>query len=133
MSTRCNIIVTDYGVRHYLYHNSDGYPSGVGVQLKKCAKRWFPGGYGCRTWPSLVANQLVKYEIGLNDKTYEITSGLHGDVNYLYVINLKARTIRGYRVERWDMKISEIVRRENLVRIPEWDGSPTIYEKEKEA
>ena len=129
MSTRSNIIITDRGARHFLYHHHDGYPEGVGVQLQKCAKQWFDK-YSF-PWASLIANKLIKDEMGLNDKEYEITTDVHGDIDYLYVVNIKARTIRCYAVRGYDETLSEIARRENLVSIPEWDGTPTMYEPQK--
>lgn len=89
MSTRCNIIVNDdRGNKLYLYHHHDGYPEGVGSDLAHfVADRNIPyfygGAYG-------FANRLLK---GINspfyekvDNEYELTSALHGDIEYVYVV-----------------------------------------------
>lgn len=97
MSTRCNIIVKDqFNDRIYLYHHFDGYPEGVGADLKKFFdqyQKWQIQQHGV-----FLANKLVKNTAGLDDEGYEITTGLHGDIEYLYVINCKAGTLRCYEV-----------------------------------
>lgn len=127
MSTRCNIIINGYrGRRIYLYHHHDGYPEGVGVQLRKVQQE-HPNLF--RYSLTYIANYLLKDGLGLNDKEYEITTGLHSDIEYCYVINIKARSLRCYMVP-WDFRRdSEIFKRDNLVEIPAWDGKPTKYER----
>ena len=91
MSTRCNIIVKDDENKVYLYHHHDGYPSGVGVDLlKKFYKRFKDGNY---IYMEDVVNELIKDK---NDDEYEYTTGLHGDIEYVYEIDTSARTIKGY-------------------------------------
>ena len=117
MSTRCNIIVTGrHNGRVYLYHHHDGYPEGVGADLKKASEKWFN-----RNWFSAysVANDLIKNKAGLNDDEYELSSVIAGDIDYLYVINCKARTVRCFEVTEWDMALSDIIKRSNLVEIPD--------------
>lgn len=137
MSTRCNIIIKDgySNDRVILYHHHDGYPEGVGVQLRKVLNDWQDWQvkqHGMRFLP----NNLIKNECGLNDKEYEITPCLHGDIEYCYVINCKARTLRCYRIP-WDeethagfyIHFDKVFRRRNLVDIPKWEkGQPTMYE-----
>lgn len=91
MSTRCNIIVKDdKGNRIYLYHHHDGYPEGVGTDLKFWAKSAKWGVY--RHYAHSVANSLLKGLhspfYGYEDKDYELTSGLHGDIDYFYIVKL---------------------------------------------
>ena len=134
MSTRCNLIIkSGYSdnSRIVLYHHHDGYPEGVGVQLKKVLagyKDWQIQQYGDTSIP----NKLVKNTAGLNDNEWEITSGVHGDIDYLYVLNCKARTLRCYRRysgEGFDVSLKSLLNRERLVEIPEWEeGSKTMYE-----
>ena len=108
MSTRCNIIIKDGAERIYLYHHHNGYPMGVGTELQDYLQRK----YG-ETWRKFwcgtsIANDLVKGHINYplarephEDDEYEVTYGLHGDVEYVYVINCRARTIRCYSIP-WD-------------------------------
>lgn len=97
MSTRCNIIVKDrFNNRIYLYHHHDGYPEGVGADLKKFFEqyqKWQIQQHGV-----LLANKLVKNTAGLDDGGYEITTGLHEDIEYLYVLNCKSGTLRCYEL-----------------------------------
>ena len=68
------------------------------------------GGESWRTcwYGTSIANHLVKGHINYplaqephEDDEYEVTYGLHGDVEYVYVINCRARTIRCYSIP-WD-------------------------------
>ena len=124
MSTRCNIIIKcGYSNRRvYLYHHHDGNPSGVGSDLKKVFdkyKDWQIKQHGYIEIP----NKLVKNQFGLNDDGYEISLGLHGDIDYLYVINCKTRSLRCYAVrdsvENYEVNWKKVLTRENLREIPE--------------
>lgn len=130
MSTRCNIIIKDHSdERVVLYHHHDGYPEGVGHDLrgfldKKFSGYWFPWTFG-------LANSLVKNRCGLFDDEYEITSCIHSDIEFLYVINLKARSLRCYRVE-FGSGLSEIINRRNLVEIPAFkEGDEFMHQHNK--
>ena len=95
MSTRCNIIIKDYHDRIILYHHHDGYPEGVGSDLKKYLatfQDWQIRQHG--RWK--IANDLVKNNAQLDDDEYEITPRLHGDIDYCYVINCVSGTLRCY-------------------------------------
>lgn len=125
MSTRCNIIITGYAreSKIYLYHHSDGYPSGVGADLAEflnenvCKKheKWYSEG---------IATKLVKRA----DARYECSMGLHSDIEYLYVIDCFAGKLECYAVD-WeevggiDTPINEylVCKKENLRPIPGWD------------
>lgn len=88
MSTRCNIMIEREGYFPViLYHHHDGYPQGVGYDLHTRLKN-IEGGW----YQQEIANSLVK---DLNDE-YEITSCVHGDIEYLYVINCKEKTLKCY-------------------------------------
>ena len=139
MSTRCNIIIKDarYGDgRVILYHHCDGYPEGVGVQLRKVLAC-----YNGEHFPTegravySIANRLVKDQTGLNDKEYEITTCVHSDIDFLYEITFdyEGSTLKCY--EYWDEWIEEEEKyktHKDPVKIPAWDGGATIYEKEAE-
>lgn len=133
MSTRCCLIIkSGYSdnSRIVLYHHHDGYPEGVGVQLKKVLsgyKDWQIREHALRFLP----NELVKNEAGLNDNEWEITTEVHGDIDYLYVLNCKARTLRCYRrfYDDIDTSLKLLLKRDRIVEIPEWkEGSKTMYE-----
>lgn len=87
MSTRCNIVLKT-GRRFfkdiYLYHHHDGYPEGVGADLVERLKDHFTG-----LRVEDIANKLVK---DLDDE-YEITTCLHGDIEYLYVIDEEDKSL----------------------------------------
>ena len=108
MSTRCNIIIKDGAERIHLYHHQDGYPMEVGTELQDYLQRKW-GEYWRSYWcGTSIANDLVKGHINYplakephEDDEYEVTYGLHGDVEYVYVINCRARTIRCYSIP-WD-------------------------------
>ena len=125
MSTRCNIIIKDRRHRVILYHHHDGYPEGVGSDLKKYLSKfedWQIRQHG--RWE--IANDLVKDKAGLNDDGYEVTMALHTDIDYCYVINCVSGTLLCYSCSRlgysydtgrytWDL----VFRKENLRDIPD--------------
>ena len=105
MSTRCNIIIKDGAERIYLYHHHDGYPLGVGTELQDYLQRKWGESWRTCWYGTSIANHLVKGHINYplaqephEDDEYEVTYGLHGDVEYVYVINCRARTIRCYSI-----------------------------------
>lgn len=117
MATRCNIIIKDRSNRRiYLYHHHDGYPEGVGADLKKFLEQFQE--WQIRQYGGLLANKLVKNQAGLDDEEYEVAPGLHGDIQYLYVINCKAGTLRCYEVPlhlNWEERMKHIATRRNLI------------------
>ena len=107
MSTRCNIIVKAKGKKITLYHHWDGYLEGVGQDLVNKLKDAFIDDYFC-SWTHIV-NKLVKDK---EDTGYEITSGLHGDIEYLYTIDVDKKTIKYQTVsypndDNWKQKFSK--------------------------
>lgn len=89
MSTRCNIIVKAKGNKITLYHHWDGYIEGVGQDLVNKLKPFFDSNNKCY-WSDVV-NMLVKNK---EDEGYEITSRIHGDIEYLYTIDTDKKTIK---------------------------------------
>ena len=104
MSTRCNIIIRQrYYKDIYLYHHSDGGPACVGSVLFELCKKSNEKGL-CLNNMTL-ANMLVKRGVTLVDKEgqivkiddkYEITSDIHGDIDYLYTIDILYDNVYGY-------------------------------------
>lgn len=119
MSTRCNIriINKEWNESFMLYHHYDGYPSGVGMDLKHYLKTKEHLPY----WSAMdFANELIKgvksemYEEV--DNRYEITSSMHGDIEYLYVIDCDKRDFKCYAVP-WGKSEEEVCVEKNLREI----------------
>lgn len=117
MSTRCQVLVVDdYSAGVLFYRHSDGYPDGVRKSLAKFMELVRTGkirnnaeqaagwliiighheyglvtpekyvGQNCSaaTWPP------TDWKVG----AYEPASGLHGDIEYFYVVDVKAMEVR---------------------------------------
>lgn len=103
MSTRCNIIIKREGYNDIiLYHHHDGYPQGVGYYLHSRLKKIKGWWYECD-----IANNLVK---DTKDE-YEITSCIHGDIDYLYTIDCDAKQLKcnrmHYNIEKHTQEIGK--------------------------
>jgi hypothetical protein len=92
MSTRATIIVKERNTKAWMYHHSDGYPMGVGRNLKNFLKerRWW--------YLSDIVTDLIKHGTtqpdGWKDDGYEFTTCQHGDVEYTYEIDCDKKTLR---------------------------------------
>lgn len=122
MSTRANIVVTDsdtWGNPIWFYRHSDGYPEGAMPTLQKFME-WVREGRirnnagqaagwlvligaaeydtfytvadGRKKKPTLMQPVSGEWKAG----AYEPTRGLHGDIEYLYVVDVEAKTIKCY-------------------------------------
>lgn len=129
MSTRSHILIKENGQEIKLYHHCDGYPEGVGADLKQFLK-----GFAC--WNAdYIATDLVKGAVqaqritgwkpdgdpihGLtSDDGYEITTGVHGDEEYVYVIDCNEKTLTCYAMD-WDDPIEETIRKNRVQEIPD--------------
>lgn len=130
MSTRCNVVVNDSYGDLWFYRHSDGYPSVTGESLKKFLRWLIDGKirnnveqasgwlilmgaaeYGNKhefvsgKWIDVPKASLT--EPPADDKhsgwkcgAYEPSKGEHGDIEYLYVIDLVAKEIRCCRPEK---------------------------------
>jgi hypothetical protein len=119
VSTRANIVVTDGEDELIFYRHSDGYPDGTLPTLTKFidlvkdgiirdnvgqASGWLiligAREYGvtfeCDQLPACQGGPSMCWKVG----AYEPTTGLHGDIEFLYVIDLKDRRITHRKVER---------------------------------
>lgn len=110
MSTRANVVIKksdDNGAVNYaqLYHHHDGYCSGLGNDLSEYMAE-------IETMPDEEKKNILKTPVSLaewfaDDKRfdefeYEGTDvNLHGDIEYLYVIDLTTETITCYSI--WDL------------------------------
>lgn len=117
MSTRCNISIISSKfdwVYRQVYHHSDGYPKGgVGEELQDILNylnmaELFKQPQTTQFESEQLAVSLMIY---LCDKTkhdgYEydgVRPELHGDIDYLYVIDLAKKKISCYAVDLWDVE-----------------------------
>ena len=101
MSTRCNIIVKAKGKKITLYHHWDGYLEGVGQDLVNKFKNMFIDNNKCY-WIHVV-NMLVKDK---TDDGYEISDGIHGDIEYLYTIDTDKKTLK-YQTVGYDTNYNQ--------------------------
>lgn len=108
MSTRANIIFKQYEETLYFYRHSDGYPETAGEDLKEFVKGYTEG--KMRNNVSQSAGHLIirgqrgflghEWKVG----SYEPTTCIHCDIEYLYVIDLNKRVleIRECGIGFWD-------------------------------
>ena len=92
MSTRCNIIIKETEGKFFqLYHHCDGYPDGVGLELEDYIKQMNPT---CLTR----GEDFVEFLCSEDDEyEYEGTTvSVHGDIEYLYIIDLSKHTLVCY-------------------------------------
>ena len=111
MSTRATIKIKRGDELIRVYHHSDGYPEGVGVDLKNYLD-------GLKNWiPDRIANHLVKnglpnlYNSNVIDKSYEVTISQHGDEEYGYLIDCDNKQLKCYALgwDEYDWKESKLV------------------------
>ena len=127
MSTRAHIRIKDGEDLFQLYHHHDGYPDGVGAMLKDFLKKQYKQGgwYGDNIANDLVKGKLTYEHTGLydgkkyikSDDEYEITTCIHGDEEYVYVIDCQKKSLKCYR-HGWD-EGEACIKPENEVEIPE--------------
>ena len=93
MSTRSNTIVRDQitGEQIILYRHHDGYLSGAGFDLLEYVRKM--------TTQKIPVNvKDVSDWILDNGDGYESTDGLHGDIEYLYTLELNGEVLMFVRV-----------------------------------
>lgn len=116
MSTRANIIIKDSHDKLYFYRHSDGYPECCGEDLKDFVKGYANGTFRCNVIQSaghliirgrdeylkdgLIDGPIYGWKVG----AYEPTTDVHGDIDYLYEIDLPSRSItcNGKPYYSWD-------------------------------
>lgn len=127
MSTRCQIRIKNEYQQYDVYHHHDGYPEGVGADLKEYCKK-LPSGGGSSWNPNRIVNELVKGAIqeGLAGQTqpdmgYELSFGFHTDIEYAYLIDCEKKTLECYEVSwKEDYEdLTDIFNRAKVVEIPE--------------
>lgn len=92
MSTRSNIIIHSEIESKFcvLYHHCDGYPEGVGVHL--CDLLASVGFLNFENTRSRIQE----------DSDYETTDGIHGDIEYLYVVLADSGKVLCFKANNWD-------------------------------
>jgi hypothetical protein len=87
MSTRSIIRIIDRNGTNDLFHHYDGYPSGVGAELMYYIYPLIQR-YNHYRWKDLftILNKA--------DDDYRIATGVHPDIEFMYIINLKTKKIQ---------------------------------------
>lgn len=100
MSTRTNIIILAGDSRIYLYRHCDGYLAETGADLYEKARdaagtperHPSPTGAADKFLRALLAERYEQQSYEKEPRTvYELTSGLHGDIEHCYTIDFQAR------------------------------------------
>lgn len=116
MSTRSNIVIKKLNKETneldycQLYHHHDGYPEGVGAELQEILNEVL--GKSKEEQAEILATPLsLGNYIEILDTSYENETRtddlngrklwLHGDIEYLYTIDLDKKTITCYEVYVW--------------------------------
>ena len=87
MSTRCNIIIKEKNEEPLIiYHHHDGYPEGVGAELKNVISERINSICGCKGTIKKYILSRILYDVS---HQYEETDSIHGDIEYLYVLEIK--------------------------------------------
>lgn len=111
MSTRAHIRIYDEGGFIQLYHHCDGYPNGIGKDLKSVLHQ-------ICLYPDYGARDLIQNNLGLNDKAYMPTTCIHGDEEYVYVIDTRDKTIKCFQ-HYLDETFEECFKAEREIPIPD--------------
>lgn len=105
MSTRATIRLKEGENIVNLYHHHDGYPEGVGADLKDRLNN------NKNYWDVYsFANLLIKD----NNDEYELTNGQHGDEAYAYLIDFDTKTITCYHIGWHEFEWKNIVFQESF-------------------
>lgn len=112
MSTRAHIRIIEGEGQILLYHHSDGYPSGVGSELKEYLSKFKYGWYA-----ETIARGLVTMIDKWKQFPYEPAICLHGDEEYVYVIDCDSKKLSCYS-HAWDQSFESCCVPENLCDIP---------------
>lgn len=119
MSTRANVVIkktAKNGNVSYaqLYHHHDGYCSGVGKDLSEYMDEIgvMPDEEKKKVLEDPVSfAKWLSHDDRHDEYEYEGTSvNLHGDIKYLYVIDLTNKTITCYSNLDWDGKIDDLAK-----------------------
>ena len=82
MSTRANVIVKKGDRKLIFYRHCDGYPDGLGEELKNC----------------IASNPVDTLFNIIENCNLELTNSVHGDIEYLYILDLGDTTLNYIKV-----------------------------------
>lgn len=106
MSTRANIVIKDSYSHQIFYRHSDGYPEGTSDTLNMFLN-WVKTGkirnntgqaagwlivIGALEYGTINESILTTGPSDWKVGAYEVTDCIHGDIEYLYIIDLDAKT-----------------------------------------
>lgn len=100
MSTRANIIISDGYDKLWFYRHSDGYPAGALPTLAEFMQRVVDGkirnnANQAAGWLIVIGHEeYAKYGSDWKVGAYEPTYAQHGDIEYLYTLDLATKTIK---------------------------------------
>lgn len=114
MSTRANILIQELGRTVWVYHHYDGYMSYLGGALMEILSK--TGKYARAVD---IANTLFHNE---NDNGFELTADRHGDIEYLYHINVDSKEITAYKTH------FDAFTPDNKIVSAHWDNPDEIKE-----
>ena len=124
MSTRCNIVVRDGDDELWFYRHSDGYPESVLPDLEPLMEKLRDGSLRDNLnqfcgWLIVKGHEGYKRHPGFNDwkvGNYEPTTGLHGDAEYVYELDLRLHTLEWLRwgSPAFDKLLAEIAKKEGV-------------------
>lgn len=121
MSTRANVIIKDSFSKLFFYRHSDGYPEVTGRSLKSFVKKYTQVKFRLDVMQSagwLIIKGYQEYSNGKDGSkydtwkvgAYEPTTEIHGDIEYLYVIDLDTRELKMIQGKKETTKPLKIVR-----------------------
>lgn len=88
MATRANIKIIGFDATSYLYKHYDGYPDGLGNDLKQFIA---DNGYFTENYYPF-SDKLIKTYPNIKE-----SNSIHGDISYLYVIDLTKKTLECFK------------------------------------
>ena len=110
MGTRATILIKQGDSKVRLYHHYDGYPEGIGTDMKNFLEHipfWHLESLANRF---LKGSVVSKYS-GKPDNGYEYTTCQHGDEEYAYLIDCDKRELKCYKLgwDEFDWKEEKVV------------------------
>ena len=110
MATRANIVLREKGHTLWLYHHCDGYPAYLGNKLMDIMSKHQTDYADIFD----IANEMIKDE---EDSGFEITKSQHGDISYLYLIDIEDKVISCHRPDETLLQKAVDLAQERLLSI----------------
>ena len=110
MSTRATILIKESSRTKYVYHHCDGYPEGIGSDMQS-----YLNTLEDKDWTiDHILNDMLSGHV-LLDNGYEDNESIHGDEEFVYVIDCLEKKIHCY-IHHWD-DYESCIKPENEVEI----------------